>query len=291
MQEKRKVRSMDSNEIKKRSLAFDEYAHQEEGIEYWLARDIMKPLGYARWENFDTAIKRAMISCSSSEIPVESHFREVTKMVKAGVSSKEVKDYELTRYACYLIAQNGDVRKEEIALAQAYFAVQTRKQEVIEQRVAELQRLQSRKALTESEKQLAGIAFERGVDSKGFARIKSRGDAALFGGHDTRSMKKRLGVPEKAPLADHLSNVAISAKNLATSMTAYNVEHKDLSGTTPIENEHVGNNVSVRSTLIERGIVPEDLPPEEDTKKVERRVKADERKLAKGQKGFGLINE
>lgn len=277
---------MDSKEVEKRTLTLDEYAHEEDGVEYWYARDIMKPLGYARWENFETAVKRAMISCQTNETPVQSHFRGVTKMVKAGVAEKEVSDYKLTRYACYLIAQNGDVRKEEIALAQAYFAMQTRKQELIEQRVAELQRLQSRKALSESEKQLAGIAFERGVDARGFARIKSQGDKALFGGHDTRDMKKRLGVPERSALADHLENVAISAKNLAASMTSYNVEHQDIRGTAPIEREHIGNNASVRGTLLERGIVPENLPAAEDTKKVERRVKADEKKLAQKPQGF-----
>lgn len=278
---------MDSKEIEKRRLIFDDYSHKDEDdIEYWLARDIMRPLGYSRWENFHEAIKRAMVSCETAKTPVENHFREVTKMVKSGVASKPVNDFMLTRFACYLVAQNGDPRKDEIALAQAYFAIQTRKQEAIEQRVAEIQRIQSRKALAEAEKQLAGIAFERGVDSRGFARIKSRGDKALFGGHDTRAMKKRLNVPEKSALADHLSSVAISAKNLAASMTTYNVERHDLSGTTAIENEHVGNNVSVRSTLLERGIKPENLPAEEDTKKVERRMKSDERKMMRNPEGF-----
>lgn len=278
---------MDSKEIEKRRLIFDDYSHKDENdIEYWLARDIMRPLGYSRWENFHEAIKRAIVSCETAKTPVENHFREVTKMVKSGVASKPVNDFMLTRFACYLVAQNGDPRKDEIALAQAYFAIQTRKQEAIEQRVAEIQRIQSRKALAEAEKQLAGIAFERGVDSRGFARIKSRGDKALFGGHDTRAMKKRLNVPEKSALADHLSSVAISAKNLAASMTTYNVERHDLSGTTAIENEHVGNNVSVRSTLLERGIKPENLPAEEDTKRVERRMKSDERKMMRNPEGF-----
>lgn len=277
---------MDKDEIRRRSLAFDDYAHDDGGVEFWYARDIMRPLGYARWENFEAAIKRAMVSCESAETPVESHFREVTKIVEAGVASKEVKDYKLTRYACYLIAQNGDVRKEEIALAQAYFAVQTRKQEVIEQRVVELQRLQSRHALSESEKQLAGVASERGVDSKGFAKIKSQGDKALFGGRGTRAMKRKMGVPDGKPLADVLPNVTLAAKNLATSMTAYNTEAKDLIGVDEIQSEHVGNNQSVRKTLVDRGIRPEDLPPEEDTRKIERRVKADEKKLIKKPKGF-----
>lgn len=278
---------MDKDEIRRRSLAFDDYAHDDGGVEFWYARDIMKPLGYTKWQNFEIAVKRAMASCEAGKAPAQDHFAEVSKMIETGKGAhRDVKDYKLTRYACYLIAQNGDVRKEEIALAQAYFAVQTRKQEVIEQRVAELQRLQSRHALSESEKQLAGVAFERGVDSKGFAKIKSQGDKALFGGRGTRAMKRKLGVPDGKPLADVLPNVTLAAKNLATSMTAYNAEAKDLMGSDEIESEHVGNNQSVRKTLVDRGIRPEDLPPEEDTRKVERRVKADEKKLIKKPKGF-----
>lgn len=279
---------MESNEIQKRKLVFDECSHQDEdGVEYWLARDIMGPLGYTKWQNFEVAIRRAMASCEASETPVQNHFAEVSKMIETGKGARrEVRDYKLTRYACYLIAQNGDPRKEEIALAQAYFAVQTRRQEIIEQRMAEIQRVQSRRTLSESEKQLAGIAFERGVDSRGFALIKSRGDSALFGGRSTADMKKRLGVSAKAPLADKLSTVAINAKSLANSMTSYNVEQKDLRGTQQIGQEHVGNNLGVRRTLLDRGIVPESLPPEEDTKKLERRLKADERKLKKESGGF-----
>ena len=278
---------MEKKDIEKRKLVFDQYSNtDEDGVEYWLARDIMKPLGYARWENFHEAIKRAMISCETAKMPVESYFREVTKIVNSGVASKPVIDYKLTRYACYLIAQNGDPRKDEIALAQAYFAIKTRTQELLEQRVAEIQRLQSRKALSETEKQLASVAFERGVDSKGFARIKSQGDRALFGGYDTKAMKKKLGISDKKPLADVLPDVTLAAKNLAGAMTAHNVAERDLYGTTNIQNEHVGNNVSVRSTLVERGIYPENLPAEEDTKKVERRLKADERNLPRSEKGF-----
>lgn len=279
---------MEKKDIERRKLVFDQYAcTDDDGVEYWLARDIMKPLGYVQWRNFETAIKRAMVSCETAKTPVQNHFAEVSKMVDLGSGSiRELKDYKLTRYACYLIAQNGDPRKDEIALAQAYFAVKTRTQELLEQRVAEIQRLQSRKALSETEKQLASVAFERGVDSKGFARIKSQGDRALFGGHDTKAMKKKLGISDKKPLADVLPDVTLAAKNLAGAMTAHNVAERDLYGVTNIQNEHVGNNVSVRSTLVERGIYPENLPAEEDTKKVERRLKADERNLPRSEKGF-----
>lgn len=280
---------MDTNEISKRKLIFDDFAHEEEGIEFWYARDIMKPLGYARWENFEEAIKRAIVSCESSKTPVRAHFRDITKMVKSGVASIPRKDYQLTRYACYLIAMNGDTRKPEIAFAQSYFAVETRKNELIEKRMAEIQRIQSRRDLSESEKHLSAVAFDRGVDSKGFAQMKSKGDFALFGGLNTASMKKRLGVPAKSPLADKLPDVTINAKNLANSMTAYNAEHRDLYGTQEISSEHVGNNQSVRQTLLSRGIVPENLPPEEDTKQVEKRLRSSERKLRGNTQGFDAL--
>lgn len=277
---------LDCNVIKKRSTLFDEFAHEEDGVEFWYARDLMEPLGYARWENFDEAVKRAMVSCENNETPVDSHFREVTKMVKSGVASVPRKDYKLTRYACYLIAMNGDTRKPEIAIAQAYFAVQTRKQELIEQKVAEIQRVQSRRTLADSEKVLSAVVYEHGISDRGFGIMRSKGDEALFGGHTTAQMKDRLGLAQSRPLADKLADVAINAKTLVNSMTSYNVDDRNLHGDTQIINEHVGNSQSVRTTLLERGITPEDLPPAEDTKKLERRLKADERKLKKGADGF-----
>ena len=277
---------MDCNAIKKRSTLFDEFAHEEDGVEFWCARDLMEPLGYARWENFDEAVKRAMVSCENNETPVDSHFREVTKMVKSGVASVPRKDYKLTRYACYLIAMNGDTRKPEIAIAQAYFAVQTRKQELIEQKVAEIQRVQSRRALADSEKALSAVVYEHGISDRGFGIMRSRGDEALFGGYTTAQMKGRLGLAQSRPLADKLADVAINAKTLVNSMTSYNVDDRDLNGDSQIIGEHVGNSRSVRATLLERGITPEDLPPAEDTKKLERRLKSDERKLKKGSDGF-----
>lgn len=280
---------MDGSEISTRALKLDDLSHTDgDGVQFWYAREIMSFLGYTKWQNFEIAVKRAETSINTSKTPGEHHFAEVSKMVDIGSGShRRIKDFKLTRYACYLVAMNGDPRKEEIAFAQSYFALETRKQELIEQRMAEIQRLQERNALSEAEKHLSAVAFERGVDNRGFALIKSRGDKALFGGNDTRAMKRRLGVPDKKPLADALPSVTIAAKNFAATMTAHNVEVNDLSGTSAIGNEHIENNFSVRRTLTARGIYPEDLPAEEDVKKLERRVKADERKLKGKVPGFG----
>ena len=275
---------MDKNKVELLKTSIDGiaqiYQSDAESVEYWLARDLMTILGYERWENFDKAINRAMDSCRTSEIPVENHFREVTKMVSLGSGAvRSVKDYMLTRYACYLIAQNGDPKKEEIAFAQSYFAVQTRKQELIEDRIRLIERMEARDRLKESEKRLSQNIYERGVDDKGFARIRSKGDQALFGGMTTQDMKDAYGV-KSGPLADHLPTLTIAAKNLATEMTNYNVESKDLQGEIPITSEHVQNNRTVRKMLGERGIRPEELPPAEDIKKLERRVKSEEKKIA-----------
>ena len=253
-----------------------------EDVEFWFARDLQEPLGYARWENFQTAIKRAIESCETTGYEPSNHFRGVTKMVKLGSGSERaIEDFMLTRYACYLIAQNGDPRKEPIAFAQSYFAVQTRKQELIEDRMRLQARLDARDRLRESEKTLSQNIYERGVDDAGFGRIRSKGDAALFGGHTTQVMKDKYGITKTRPLADFLPTLTIAAKNLATEMTNHNVQQDDLQGEHAITREHVQNNVSVRDMLGQRGIKPEQLPPEEDIKKLERRVKTEEKKLEK----------
>ena len=274
---------MDKMQIVKIKENFDGTIHNvpNSDVEFWYARELMPLLGYERWENFEKAIKRSMDSCETAGITVSDHFREVTKMVQLGSGSqRSVKDYMLTRYACYLIAQNGDVKKEEIAFAQAYFAVQTRKQELIEERISYIERSVARTKLKESEKRLSQNIYQRGVDDMGFARIRSKGDTALFGGCSTQKMKEKLGIKENRPLADFLPTLTIAAKNLATEMTNYNVEEKDLFGEGEITTEHVQNNSSVRSMLVDRGIKPEELPPAEDIKKLERRTTSQDKKLA-----------
>lgn len=274
---------MDKKRVELTKQQFDliVHNHEEAKVEYWFARELMPLLGYERWENFDKTIIRAMDSCETSGIEVSDHFREVTKMVSLGSGSKRrVKDYMLTRYACYLVAQNGDPKKEEIAFAQSYFALQTRKQELIEERISLIERTEARGRLRESEKRLSQNIYERGVDDAGFGRIRSKGDRALFGGHSTQEMKFRLGVKDTRPLADFLPTLTIAAKNLATEMTNYNVEEKDLQGEGSITGEHIQNNLSVREMLGKRGIQPENLPPAEDIKKLERRVKSQEKKIA-----------
>ncbi len=255
---------------------------EENGTEFWLARDLQNLLGYSQWRNFETVITKAKTSCTAAGYDELDHFADISKMVPLGSGAqREIEDVILSRYACYLIAQNGDPTKEPIAFAQTYFALQTRRMEVIEQRLDELDRLSARKKLTQSEKQLSGIIFERLGENHSFARIRSKGDQALFGGKTTQEMKERLDVPKNRALADFLPTITIKAKDFANEITNFNIRKDDLRTEAKIAREHIKNNRDVRNVLTNRGIIPEQLPPEEDIKKIERRVQAEEKKLPK----------
>jgi DNA-damage-inducible protein D len=252
---------------------FEESAYTQSGVEYWMARDLQKLLDYTE------------LACLKSGQNISDHFVDVNKMVSLGSGSeRQIDDIMLTRYACYLIAQNGDPNKEQIAFAQSYFAIQTRKQELLEERIALVERIRAREKLADTEVRLSGIVYERGVDGEGFARLRSKGDHALFGGYTTLQMKKKLGVPEKRPLADFLPTITIKAKDFAAEITGFNTKKKDLRGEKIITDEHIKNNEDVRVLLGKSGIKPELLPPEEDIKRLQRRLKSEGKKVAKNVK-------
>lgn len=260
---------------------FESAATEIQGVECWSARDMQVLLGYSKWENFEKVIQKAKESCKNAGEEIQNHFPDVRKMVGIGSKTERlIDDIALTRYACYLIAQNGDSRKPQIAFAQNYFAVQTRRAEIIEQRLLDFERVKAREKLSQTEKQLSGILYERGVDNQGFAIIRSKGDEALFR-LPTQQLKKKMGMPENRPLADFLPTVSIKAKDLAAEMTGLNVQTKDLKGHNPIEKEHIDNSAAVRKMLLERGIRPENLPAAEDLKKVQRKFDGGDKKVLK----------
>lgn len=272
---------MKKEQIRELFSRFEQAAAEVEGIECWAARELQYLLGYSKWENFEKVVEKAKESCKLAGEEIPDHFPDVRKMIALGKGAvKEIHDVLLTRYACYLIAQNGDSRKEEIAFAQNYFAVQTRRAELVEQRLLAFERVKAREKLSHTEKQLSGILYERGVDDKGFAIIRSKGDQALFR-LSTHQLKRKMGVPDRRPVADFLPTISIKAKDLAAEMTALNVQSKDLHGQKPIECEHVENSRAVRNMLTKREIFPEELPAAEDVKKVQRRLDSEGRKVLK----------
>jgi DNA-damage-inducible protein D len=259
---------------------FEDARTDLQGVECWSARDLQDILGYAKWQNFQNAIEKAKEACENAGEDCDSHFLAVTRSVSlANNAIREIEDIALTRYACYLVAQNGDPSKVEIAFAQTYFAVQTRKQEIIEQHLLDVARVNAREKLSKSEKKLSGIIYERGVDDQGFAVIRSKGDQALFGGFSTNDMKRKLSVPKGRPLADFLPTLTIKAKDFATELTSHNVVEKDLRGEQNISKEHVDNNMAVRKMLGERGVRPEQLPPAEDLRKLKRKLENEPKQI------------
>ncbi|MFA5233426.1 MAG: DNA damage-inducible protein D [Sulfurimonas sp.] len=257
---------------------FEDFANQtDDKVEFWLARDLQHLLGYTEWRNFQNVISKAKTACEVSGQDISDHFVDVNKMVEIGSgATKEVDDIMLTRYACYLIAQNGDSKKEQIAFAQTYFALQTRKAELIEQRLLENERVEARVKLAQTEKELSKVIYEQTGGNDNFALIRSKGDQALFN-RTTAQMKERWNIKNK-PLADFMPTILLKAKDFATEITIYNAKEKGMRSENQISNEHVTNNKAVRDTLISRGITPENVKPEEDIKKVERKLASEKKK-------------
>ncbi len=278
---------MKTEEIQQLFSQFESAASEAEGVECWSARELLSLLGYSKWESFEKVIQKAKEACKLSGQEITDHFPDVRKVIEGDMGSQQiVDDVALTRYACYLVVQNGDSRKPQIAFAQNYFAVQTRRAEIVEQRMLEFERVKAREKLSQTEKQLSGILYERGVDQQGFAIIRSKGDQALF--HlSTQQLKKKMDIPDNRPVADFLPTISIKAKDLAAEMTGVNVQNKDLKGFNPIEKEHIDNSAAVRKMLVERDIYPENQPKADDVKKIRRKLDGENKKVLKDSKKAG----
>ncbi len=276
---------MEKQIIQSLTESFESFAHKTEDIEFWLARDLQHLLGYSEWRNFQKVISKAKTACELSKQNIRDHFVDANKMVDIGSGAqKEIDDIMLTRYACYLTAQNGDSKKEKIAFAQTYFAVQTRKAEIIEEKLLQYERVQARHKLAETEKELSAVIFEQTGANQNFALIRGKGDKALFN-RTTRQMKEKWNIKNK-PLADHMPTILLKAKDFATEITIFNAKDKRMNTEMAISNEHITNNKTVRETLVSRGIVPENLPQEEDVKKIERKLNTDKNKILKNNDNF-----
>ena len=265
---------------------FEDFTHiTDNGVEFWLARDLQKLLDYTQWRNFELVIEKAKTACNLSGQEVFDHFADVSKTIDMPKgATKEINDIMFTRYACYLIAQNGDSRKETIAFAQTYFAIQTRKAELIEQKLLEYERVLARQKLAKTEKELSQVIYEQTGGNENFALIRSKGDQAMFN-HTTAQMKIKWNIKNK-PLADYMPTILLKAKDFATEITIFNATQHQMQTENQISHEHITNNKTVRDTLISRGITPENLPPEEDVKKVERKLNSENKKSLKNNKGF-----
>lgn len=270
---------MDTELIHGLTSTFEDHAQKtEQGVEFWLARDLQHLLGYGKWDNFLNALSKGKAACEVSGHQVSDHFADVGKTIQMPKgATKEISDVMLTRYACYLVAQNGDPRKQEVAFAQTYFAVQTRKAELIERRLLESERVNARDKLKQTEKELSAVIDELTGGGQNFAKIRSKGDEALFG-RPTQAMKETWNVPEKRPLADFAPTIILKAKDFAAEITIHNARTHEMRSESKISSEHVANNKAVRNTLIERGIQPEALSAAEDVKKVERRLASEQKK-------------
>ncbi len=268
--------------IQKNLESIKRVSNDDHPMEFWSARDLMPMLGYTKWQKFTEVIERAKAACKLSGQNIDDHVTGAGKMIATGKgATRKIEDFFLTRYAFYLIAQNGDPRKPEIALAQTYFATQTRKQELLEQRDMESKRLDARAKLRETESKIESTVYERGIKYPvEFATFKNKHIEALYGGISASQLKKIRKIPPKRSLADFDSHVELKAKDFALAMTDHNIKEKDIRGKEAMNTEVVKNSRETRQALLNRGIKPEHIKPEEDLKLVESRKNKEAKRIA-----------